>query len=161
MNIATSIRRARTSDQAQLEELLDELDRFHTDGAPWLLRKPERSRPLEWLQTLLASQHAAVFVADFGACVGLATVHLRDSPGLEIFIRQQHAVIDDLIVHPSWRRKGIARGLYETCEAWAVERKASWVEVNVYEFNAEAYRFYSTAGFQTTMRRMRKPIATR
>ena len=71
MNIATSIRRARTSDQAQLEELLDELDRFHTDGAPWLLRKPERSRPLEWLQTLLASQHSAVFVADFGACVGL------------------------------------------------------------------------------------------
>jgi GNAT superfamily N-acetyltransferase len=76
-----------------------------------------------------------------------------------MFMRQQHAVIDDLIVHPDWRRRGVASSLYEVCEQWAVERKASWVEVTVYEFNAEAYNFYASLGFGSTIRKMRKPLA--
>ena len=155
-----SIRRARVSDHAQLQALFEELDRVHRDGAPWLLQQPDRDpRPLEWLETLLASHSSAIFVADVGTCVGLATVHLRDAPSFEMFIRQQHAVIDDLTVHPDWRRHGIARSLYEACEQWALEHKASWLEVNVYEFNAEAYDFYASVGFGTTMRRLRKPLA--
>ena len=160
MSIATSIRAARLSDHPQLQALLDELDRVHRAGAPWLLQTSHvNPRPLEWLQTLVAAQGSAVFVADAGACVGLATVHLRDAPSAEMFIRQQHAVIDDLIVRPDWRRKRIAQRLYEACEQWALERKAAWIEANVYEFNAEARDFYASVGLETTMRRMRKPLA--
>jgi diamine N-acetyltransferase len=160
MDVKISIRSARMSDHSQLGLLFEELDRLHRDGAPWLLQKADRdSRPPEWLQVLLASPNSALFVADVGKCVGLATVHLRDAPRFEAFIRQQHAVIDDLIVHPDWRRRGIARRLYESCEEWARERKASWIEVNVYDFNAEAYDFYTSLGFKTTMRRLRKPFA--
>ena len=159
MDIATSIRGARVSDHAQLEVLFEELDRLHREAAPWLLQNTDRDpRPLEWLQTLLASPNSSLFVADVGACVGLATVHLRDAPTFEVFIRQQHAVIDDFIVHPDWRRRSVARKLYDACEEWALERKASWIEVNVYEFSAEAYDFYVSVGFGTTMRRMRKPL---
>ena len=42
MDIATSIRGARVSDHAQLQALFEELDRLHRDGAPWLLKKPDR-----------------------------------------------------------------------------------------------------------------------
>jgi diamine N-acetyltransferase len=160
MDVETSIRAAQMSDHAQLSALFADLDRLHRKGAPWLLQEPDRDlRPPEWLQALLASPSSALFVADVGACVGLATVHLRDAPRFEMFIRQQHAVLDDLIVHPDWRRRGVARNLYEACEEWALERKAAWVEVNVYEFNAEAYDFYASVGFGTTMRRMRKSLA--
>jgi GNAT superfamily N-acetyltransferase len=160
VDVKPTIRSARVSDHAQLQALFDELDRLHRDGAPWLFQKPDRDpRPLEWLETLLASGTSALFVADAQACVGLATVHLRDAPSFEPFIRQQHAVIDDLIVHPDWRRSGIARGLCEACEAWALERKAVWVEVAVYEFNAEACDFYASAGFEPTLRKMRKPLS--
>jgi ribosomal protein S18 acetylase RimI-like enzyme len=159
--VATSIRSARLADHLELHALFEELDRLHRDRAPWLLRKPSIDpRPLEWLQTFLADRSAALFVADAGACVGLATVRLRDAPSTAIFIEQRHAVIDDLIVHRDWRRKGIARGLYDACEEWARERKASWIEANVYEFNAEANDFYASLGLRTTMRRMRKPLAS-
>jgi ribosomal protein S18 acetylase RimI-like enzyme len=160
MDIAISIRGARISDHAQLHALFEELDRLHRDAAPWLLQRPDRDpRPPEWLQTLLASRNSALFVADAGACVGLAAVYLRDAPSFETFIPQQHAVVDDLIVHPDWRRRGIARRLCEACEGWALERKASWVEVNVYETNVEAHDFYASVGFEAAMRRMRKPLA--
>ena len=159
MDVAASIRGAKVADHAQLHALFEELDRLHRDSAPWLLQRSDRDpRPREWLETLLASHNAALFVADVGLCVGLATVHLRDAPSFEMFIRQQHAVIDDLVVHPDWRRRGIARRLCEACEEWALERKASWVEVTVHEFNAEAYDFYASVGFGTTTRKMRKPL---
>src|SRR6187401_1859062 len=101
MDAAISIRSARMSDLGPLALLFGELDRIHQDGAPWLLQKLDRDhRSAEWLETLLASPISALLVAEAGACVGLATVHLRDAPRFEAFIRQQHAVIDDLIVHP-------------------------------------------------------------
>ena len=135
-------------------------DRLHRDGTPWLLQKADRGpRPPEWLQMLLASPNSTLFVADVGTCVGLATVHRRDAPRLEVFIQQQHAVIDDLIVHPDGRRRGIARRLYESCEEVSTGTKGVMVEVNVYEFNTEAYDFYASIGFTTTMRKLRKPFA--
>jgi hypothetical protein len=38
------------------------------------------------------------------------------------------------------------------------ERAASWLEANVYEFNREALEFYNALGFQTTVRKLRKPL---
>jgi hypothetical protein len=37
-------------------------------------------------------------------------------------------------------------------------RGAPWVELNVYEFNREAYEFYHAVGFGTSVRRLRKPL---
>jgi ribosomal protein S18 acetylase RimI-like enzyme len=159
MDIAVSIRSAVASDHGQLTPLFDELDRLPRDGAPWLLQKPDRNpRPLAWLEALLANPNSAVLVADAGMCVGVATIHLRAAPAVSLFIPQQHAVIDDIVVHPDWRRRGIARKLYNACGAWGRARKASWVEVNVYDFNTDALDFYTGIGFGTTMRKMRKPL---
>lgn len=75
-----------------------------------------------------------------------------------VFIPQHSAVIDDLFVHPMWRRKGIARLLYQSCELWARDHGAVWIETNVYDFNVNASEFYATAGFETSMRKLRKPL---
>jgi GNAT superfamily N-acetyltransferase len=91
--------------------------------------------------------------------VGLASIQRRAAPDFPVFIPQQYAVIDDLIVHPSWRRRGVGRMLYQACEDWARTRGAPWVELNVYEFNREAYEFYKGVGFGTCVRRLRKPLS--
>jgi GNAT superfamily N-acetyltransferase len=159
MDDAISIRSARASDYAELSRLFDQLDRLHVEGAPWLLQQPARDpRPPMHLDALLADSDSAVLVADVGECVGLATVRLRDAPSFPVFIPQQHAVVDDFIIQANWRRTGIGRRLFGACEAWARERDASWLEVNVYDFNAAASDFYVALGFETTMRRMRKPL---
>jgi diamine N-acetyltransferase len=160
MDFSLAIRSARLADHAQLSPLVEELDRLHREGAPWLFQTPDSDpRPIAYLEALLADPKAGVLVADVGECVGLATVHLRDAPTFPIFIPQQHAVIDTLVVRPDWRRKGIGRKLYEACEAWATARAAPWLDINVYEFNAEARRFYTVVGFGSVMRRMRKPLS--
>jgi diamine N-acetyltransferase len=159
MDSSISVRGAEPADHAQLSQMFDELDRLHREGAPWLFQSPEREpRPAEWLRARLADPGAALLVADAGSCVGLASIQLRAAPDFPVFIPQQYAVIDDLIVHPGWRRRGVGRMLYQACEAWARMRGAPWVELNVYEFNREAYEFYSAVGFGTSLRRLRKPL---
>jgi GNAT superfamily N-acetyltransferase len=160
MEILMSVRAATVADHAQLTSLFAELDRLHREGAPWLFELSVHDpRPLEWLEALLRSSDSALFVADAGMCVGLASVHMRHAPQLRVFIRQRHAVIDDLIVHPDWRRKGVARRLCQACEQWALERGASWAEATVYDFNSEASGFYGAVGFASTTWKMRKPLA--
>lgn len=157
MNV--TIRNARASDHAQLAALFDDLDQLHRDNAPWLLQKPDVDpRPPTWLENRIADPRSAIFVADAGQCVGLATVRLQDAPSFPVFIPQHSAVIDDLFVQPTWRRKGVARLLYRNCELWARGRGAAWLETNVYDFNVKAFEFYANAGFETTMRKLRKPL---
>lgn len=157
MHHSIAIRDAQLSDHSQLRPLLDQLDRLHIERAPWLLREvDEDARSLAWLEALLSNDDEALLVADAGQCVGLATVCLRGAPNFPFFIRQQHAVINDLVVHPDWRRQGVARRLCTACEDWARARQAAWLEVNVYEFNTEASDLYSALGFATTTRRLRK-----
>jgi GNAT superfamily N-acetyltransferase len=161
VDIPINIRSAQPADHPQLSQLFDELDRLHREAAPWLLQKPERDpRPPEWLEGVLAEPKAAVLVADAGRgqCIGLASLRLRDAPAFPLFIPQQHAVLDDLVVHPDWRRRGVGRRLYEACEAWARRVGAPWLELNVYDFNTEAYAFYTALGFATTVRKLRKPL---
>jgi GNAT superfamily N-acetyltransferase len=160
MDFSLSIRSARLADHAQMSPLFEELDRLHREGAPWLFQKPVSDpRPLAYLEALLADPKTAVLIASVGECVGLATVHLRDAPAFPLFIPQQHAVVDTLVVHPNWRRRGVGRKLYEACEAWAKERAAPWLDINVYEFNVEAHRFYTAVGFASVMHKMRKPLS--
>jgi diamine N-acetyltransferase len=161
MDNSLIIRGAQATDHPQLSQLFDELDRLHREAAPWLLQKPERDpRPPEWLQSVLADPQATVLVADTGKgqCIALASLRLRDAPAFPLFIPQQHAVLDDLVVHPQWRRRGVGRRLYDACETWARTGGAPWLELNVYDFNTEAYDFYTAVGFATTMRKMRKPL---
>jgi len=132
--------------------------RLHRDGAPWLLKN----------QTVIlarlngSTRYSPITTRRFSSlmlerCVGLATVHLRDAPSFEMFIRQRHAVIDDLIVHPDWRRRGIARRLYQACEEVGTRtQKRHGSRSPCTTFNAEAYDFYASVGFGTTMRRMQK-----
>lgn len=154
------VRSAIASDHAELKVLFDGLDRLHREHAPWLLRKPNCDpRPLEWLERIIASPGDNIFVAETeNRCVGLASVLLRETPSFPVFIPQQFAVVDTLVVHRDWRRKGIARQLYLACEDWAIREKATGVKVNVYDFNSEAHDFYANSGFATTMHEMCKPL---
>jgi len=149
------IRQATLADHGELAVLFGQLDTFHSDRAPWLFRKAaacHRSR--SYLRTLLADPASGVLVADASVCVGVAVVHLHEAPEVPVFVRRKRTVIDRIVIHPDWRRRGIGRKLYEGCEAWAKEHHTDWIELNVYEFNEPAQRFYAALGFETVMRRM-------
>ncbi len=170
MQRAFTIRPARLEDHPQLRPLFAALDAYHVERAPWLLRSIESDpRPPAWLAARLADPTTTLLVAeadpgpdrrdpDADPCVGLATVRLTDPPDFPLFRPRKRALIDDLVVHPDWRRQGVAQALCAACEAWARDHGAAWIEVNVYAFNDEATALYERVGFETMTRRLRKPL---
>ena len=85
--------------------------------------------------------------ADSGVAVG----QMRTAPEFPAFIPQRWGVLDVLVVNPAWRRQGIGKRLARAVEAWAIESGAPWVEVNMYNINAEARRFYEALTDSATL----------
>lgn len=156
---AATIRRAQPSDYTSLLPLFNELDDFHRERAPWMFRYPkEVARPKSYLERLLSDPNQGVLLAEAGECVGLAIVLLRKSPDFPVFVPQSYAVIDNIVVRASARRRGIGTQLYQACTAWAEKHRAQWVEVSVYHFNEDAKRFYAQQDFQPLTQRLRKSL---
>jgi GNAT superfamily N-acetyltransferase len=152
------IRRARPDDYAQACRLLDGLDELHRDRAPWMFKAPaSQPRSEDFFADLLNNEDAVVFVADAGHLVGVAHGLMRAAPDSPVFVRQRWGVVDGLVVDPACRRRGIGKLLTLSIEEWALGLGASWVELNVYEFNAEARRFYEALGYLPLSTKLSKP----
>ena len=153
-----TLRRASLADHAQACRLTDSVDALHRQHLPWLFEKPDaQPRSEAYFADLLKRDDAGVFVADAGRVVGIAFGLLRWAPEFPVFKRQRWGVIDGLVVDPAWRRLGIGKRLTQAVETWALESGAPWVELNVYEFNAEARRFYEALGYLPVLTKLRRP----
>jgi GNAT superfamily N-acetyltransferase len=152
------IRRARLEDHAEACRLTDALDELHRDRLPWMFKTPDaQPRSEAYFSELLSRDDSAVFVADAGQVVGIAFGFLRSAPDFPVFRPQRWGVLDGLVVDPTWRRRGIGQRLMHAVEQWALESGAPWVELNVYEFNTEARRFYEALGYLPFSTKLRKP----
>jgi GNAT superfamily N-acetyltransferase len=153
-----TVRSARMQDHRDVCRLMDLGDEFHRELAPWMFQIPTaQPRPEAYFADLLKRQDAAVLVADAGPIVGVAFALIRAAPELPIFIPQRWGLLDGLVVDPGWRRRGIGKLLVQAVEAWSAGLGAPWVELNVYDVNAGALRFYQELGYLPMMMKLRKP----
>jgi len=152
-----TIRPAQLEDYEETSGLMDSLDEFHRARLPWMFKQasgPARSRTS--FAELLNRKDSAVFVAEAGCLVGVALGQMGPAPELPIFIQQRWGVLDALVVDPAWRRRGIGKQLTHAVEAWAIGLGAPWIELNVYEANPEARRFYEALGYLPLSTKLRK-----
>jgi len=154
------IRPASPADYEATCALFDQLDALHREQLPWLLRAPlGQPRSRAHFDELLSSQRSVVLLAAATDIVGLTTVRLQSAPDLPAFIPQHWGVIDDIVVLPSWRRRGIGARLARAAENWARDRGTAWLELGVYDFNTEARAFYEALGYLPVSTKLRRPLA--
>lgn len=155
-----NIRPARPDDYDELCRLFDEIDSLHRKALPDIFHRPSGPvRDHDYVLNLLGDQDVLLLVAEQEQkLVGLAHAFARENAALPVFTPRKYVVIDSIIVTQAMHRHGIGRQFAERIELWAKCQRAETIELNVYEFNREALRFYECLGYSTLSRKMSKLV---
>lgn len=156
----TTIRRASTADLPRLGRLGALLveEHHHFDERRFL---PTRDRtPADYAAFLvrqLADPHVIVLVADdHGDVVGYAYATIEGYDYMAL--RGPAAVIQDIIVDPQFRGRGIGRQLLHAMLESLRTSGSSQVVLSTAERNEAAQRLFASAGFRRTMVEMTREI---
>jgi len=154
------IRPAQPQDYDDLCCLFDEVDSLHRDSLPSIFRRPLGVvRDKDYLLGLMVDKTTLLLVAEVNEkLVGIAHAIIRESPPIPVFVSRRYAIIDSIIVNKAMRHQGIGHLLADKVDEWAKSQGATSVELNVYEFNKDALKFYETLGYSTLSRKMSKSV---
>jgi GNAT superfamily N-acetyltransferase len=120
----------------------------HTEHDQIYATAPGAERVMRrFLADLTASSHTFLFVAESGGqTVGFISGELRE--GSPTFRQRMWASVDDVFVEPDSRNLGIGRALIQSVEAWAKERGANGISLQVAAANRRGRKFYEELGFR-------------
>ena len=130
-----SIRPATDADADSLHELWQEFQQEMGPDDLW-----DESWEEAWAELWSeGDKEQFVFIAEEGEAVGFASGRLR---------RPRVAYLNDLYVRPAVRRRGVAKALLSAMVAWARDRGAQGLLLNVEVGNADARAVYRRLGFR-------------
>jgi ribosomal protein S18 acetylase RimI-like enzyme len=148
-------------DFVALEELYYDFHEYHVCGVPTHLRHLgerdawDRTALRAALAKILADDNARIFVAEVGECLaGLIEVYIRQDAEGPAVLPRCDLELQSLMIAAPFRRQRLARQLIQHAAAWAREKGAAEIRLNVWEFNEVARRLYEHMGFRTLQRRM-------
>jgi ribosomal protein S18 acetylase RimI-like enzyme len=143
-----TIRPGRRDDAAEAARLWMQSAEEHTTHDPVYATAAGAEKTMRrFLADLASSGHSFLFVALAGGrTVGFISGELRE--GSPTFLPKTWASVDDVFVEPDHRNLGMGRALLRSVEAWAKERGASGVSLQVAAANARARKFYEELGFR-------------
>ena len=126
-----TIRPGRREDAAEAARLWMKSAEEHTAHDRIYATAPGAEQVMRrFLADLASSGHSFLFVAESGGrVVGFISGELRE--GSPTFQAKAWASVDDVFVEPDYRNLGVGRALLESVKAWAKERGADGVSLQV------------------------------
>ncbi|GHU95095.1 N-acetyltransferase [Clostridia bacterium] len=148
--MGVTIRLAEERDVDRILELLSQILKLHHGGRPDFFReeggKYDRDSVLEMAEHTFAAEVDGVLRG-----YAMFKVKNRGGPAQKEFTT---LYVDDLCVEDGFQGAGIGRALMDACKERARELGCHNIELNVWEFNEKARKFYEKIGFTTQKRGM-------
>ena len=143
-----TIRPGRREDAAEAARLWMQSAEEHTSHDLVYTTAPDAEKAMRrFLADLARNPYAFVFVATVdGRTVGFVSGELRE--GSPTFMPKTWASVDDVFVDPGHRNGGIGHALIASVEAWAKQKGANGVSLQVAAANARGRKFYEDLGFR-------------
>ena len=112
------------------------------DGNPYTEKFIKRALKDKSKKIIVAEENTAI--------IGLCAFGFNDNA---YQTRKKQILIDDIYVVPDYRRKGVAKALFNYVKSLAEKEKYEKIDLTVWNFNKEAQSFYESLGF-TEQRRI-------
>ncbi len=149
------VRPATVGDERLLAELNAVVQQMHREVSPQWFKPPDNEAAVAYFKELLRSDAFRIFVAEAdGEGLGYALARLHDVPETALTYGGLVVELDQIVVHPACRGRGLGSELIGQVKALASELGATSVQLTVWEFNTHARTVFERAGFRTAMRRM-------
>lgn len=141
------IRRADVSDLEDINKLLYQVHKVHSDARPDIFRPGSKKYTDGELREIIADDARPIFAAVLdGHVAGYAFCVFQEHVGERSLSDIRTLYIDDLCVDEGLRGKHIGRQLYEYVLAFAKEAGCRNVTLNVWACNPAAMKFYESCG---------------
>jgi GNAT superfamily N-acetyltransferase len=147
-------RKATLYDYGGILPILSESDQMHSKAVPDMFPPQQPSMSPYKFRSYLSSPYHMVIVAEAnGLIIGYSFLELLYSSYPSEQEERCTAFVDYFGVKKSYHRFGIGSGLFEYTKKWANSQNAHALQLNVWEFNKKAIRFYEKQGM-TCMSRL-------
>ena len=142
-----NVRRAEAGDIPAILDLLVQVDMVHHRGRPDLFKGPATKYSAEELRAIIADDETPVFVCadEQDRVLGHGFCVMQHSGG-QLMEEHTTVYIDDICVDEHARGQGVGKALYGHILAFAREKGAYNVTLNVWSCNPGAMAFYEKLG---------------
>jgi ribosomal protein S18 acetylase RimI-like enzyme len=143
-----TIRPGRREDAAEAARLWMQSAEEHTSHDRVYETSPGAEKTMRrFLADVAKSSYSFLFVAVVGdRTVGFISGELRQ--GSPTFLPKTWASVDDVFIEPEYRNRGMGRALLQCVQAWAQERGADGISLQVAAANSRGRKFYEDLGFR-------------
>ena len=143
-----TIRPGRREDAAEAARLWMQSADEHTAHDQVYKTSPDAEKTMRrFLADVANSGYSFLFMAvTEDRTVGFISGELRQ--GSPTFLPKTWASVDDVFVEPEHRNHGVGRALLESVRAWAQERDADGISLQVAAANTRGRKFYKVLGFR-------------
>lgn len=150
------IREANKHDYAGIAQLTMEVYNLHLKNRPDVYLDIENPLSKEFFNDLLNSNTTKIFIvenADNKLLVAYSILQIMNTKN-PIYIPKKYIYIDDFCVRSNLKRTGIGKLLFNHILNYAKLENAATLQLNVWEFNQDALKFYESMGMNTRSRMM-------
>ncbi|MCM1259078.1 MAG: GNAT family N-acetyltransferase [Roseburia sp.] len=154
-----TVRNAEISDYESVS-ILEEMEyQLHRKARPDYFKNLEKSYAREDFEELLSLPCPIALVAVLNErIIGICFGKVEMTPENEVCKPRRVAFIQDLVVLPEFRGKGVAGHLMKKVRELAVKEGAVGMELCVWNFNEGALRFYERMGMKVQYLRMEEEL---
>lgn len=147
------IRLANRSDLVNVNKLRKQVHEVHAKGRPDIFREEFNKELENHIYSIFDNEDGQVIVVEKNNMIcGFATVEIVEKPESPYNKARSFFHVIEFGIDENHRREGLGRALFEFIKKMAKEKGIENIELDMWEFNEGALKFYESLGFKTYRR---------
>lgn len=153
------VRRAVVGDEESLARLNQIVLDVHVAERPDQFKATSVQELTEWFTSFLQNPMVHVWIAeDGGRAVGYVSAVVHERPETTFMPLRRWCELDQIVVDPAWRQRGIARALVLEVIDQARAEGVESVETVSWSFNQQSQQMFQRLGFRPKSVRLELPL---
>ena len=152
-----NIRLAKVNDIENIINLQVQTFEIHLKARPdWFKETPLN---FDYIKNMIEAKDGDIFIAEENnKIIGYCIIYIRKYKDHAIFEDMENIEIDEMCIDENYRKKGIGKKLFDQVKIYGKGINAGSIELQVWDFNKDAIKFYEKMGMKTRIKRMELKI---